>query len=563
MKQLLYTILLCCVVQAAFSQEPEKKNSIPEAMRQPGVTSKQKDKVKHQSGDTKVKDTKNCCCEEEESDCTEMTCSLRKQGLAKDIVYDFKSKDIKLPNDWRKLKKGDWLRLKVMNYNPYLYKLVIDHKDSSVAAVNDGKLLGWFLDPANLGGIVANIVTKVKDVPPMVEPLSLYKQAANYEAVIDNRDEIMKVIQKEDPVADTVGKKIVKPTTEDSIEIVQLLQVDQRELIKAKNEAFDEQKNKIEKKLYDISRKFALLRTLYPDCNKFKYLIPIAEIQQIETDMSSFRKKNSMLLDDATNNLNTYNVAGAPYMKLIAREPKLNAADELIRQFYKELAIKVAKIDSAINYKNMGDIIARLETAALLRSCYTSFPLQVTDDVKKINIEFKPRFDSLGLPAYNSQLLLPLVQHKIWGVSSGIHVSLLRNQGFVNKTIPKVQTGADSVYVLTADGQGDVQMGINALAYVGWKGNRDNDKPNYWGISFGAGMSLESKPKPRVLLGGSFITGEKNRIVFTLGLIGGQVSKLSKGYEAGAAYTKPATDFLKDVMTIGGFFSINYSFLSK
>lgn len=270
-----------------------------------------------------------------------------------------------------------------------------------------------------------------------------------------------------------------------------------------------------------------------------------------------------MLLDDATNNLNTYNVAGAPYMKLIAREPKLNAADELIRQFYKELAIKVAKIDSAINYKNMGDIIARLETAALLRSCYTSFPLQVTDDVKKINIEFKPRFDSLGLPAYNSQLLLPLVQHKIWGVSSGIHVSLLRNQGFVNKTIPKVQTGADSVYVLTADGQGDVQMGINALAYVGWKGNRDNDKPNYWGISFGAGMSLESKPKPRVLLGGSFITGEKNRIVFTLGLIGGQVSKLSKGYEAGAAYTKPATDFLKDVMTIGGFFSINYSFLSK
>lgn len=76
-------------------------------------------------------------------------------------------------------------------------------------------------------------------------------------------------------------------------------------------------------------------------------------------------------------------------------------------------------------------------------------------------------------------------------------------------------------------------------------------------------MTIESKPKPRVLLDGSFITGEKNRVLFTHGVIGGPVSKLSNGYEAGAAYTKAATDFLKDVLGVSGFFSINYSFLCK
>jgi hypothetical protein len=536
MKKKIYIILLCCGVQPAFSQ---------------------------------IKT--NCCCEDT-SYCAEMDNSLRqtytdkekKISIVKELIYDFKSKDIKLPEKWQRLKKGDWLRLKVMNYNPYLYKLVIDHKDSSVAAVNDGKLLGWFLDPTNLGNIVANI----KGAGNVTAPQSLVNlmgnmnegngiASAHLQFAFDSTIKSKRLQKKQfDLLASDFEKYKIEATADEIIE-------DQKNKVDAQEKNFKQKSRNIENTQYAISRKFAILRTLYPDdCRSFEKLKDSIKTD-IETPIKQIRADLSQMDDKAAVDFKNYLAQIAPHMETVLKTPVLRVKDSLIKLFYKAFALTVFKADSSINNKNMGDIIARLEAAALLRSCYVSFPMQVTEDIKKITVDFKPWGDSLRLPSYTNTVLLPLVQPKIWGVSSGINISGLSNEGFVNKTIAKVLTGADSVYQLVPDNQGDVQIGINALAYVGWKSNKDNDKPNYWGISFGAGMTIESKPKPRVLLGGSFITGEKNRVLFTLGFIGGPVSKLSNGYEAGAAYNKPATDFLKDVLGVSGFFSINYSFLSK
>jgi hypothetical protein len=504
-----------------------------------------------------AQEAKECCCVET-STCCEMKGGF---DLSKDIsyvVYDFATKNIKLPDGWRKLRKGDFISIKVLNYNPYLYKVSIEGKDSSIFALNDGKLLPWFLDPANLNGIVANLINKVGPVPAPA------KAADNN----NNTELTTVVVSSVKRLSTRSGNKSNKhPNTNsiqvntDSIQVVKI-QADQFKLINQSKKEVNDQKRDIDKMLYDYTKALSVLRKLSPDCDAFRKLMDDEKKTAIENTFDKLRNDNIQKLIAAQQAFDQYQLAMAPYATVTAKTPNLKAADDLVRQFYREFALFSDKIDSALSYKSVSGLITRLESVALLRPCYVSFPIQMAEDMRKISIDFRPRFDTLALPAYTSTLLLPLIQRRVWGVSSGINISGLRNQGFVNKTIPSVRTGADSAYVLTRDNAGDVQLGINALAYIGWK-VKDTDKPDYWGLCFGAGMSIESKPKPRVLLGGSFITGEKNRIVISTGIIAGFVSQLSNAYTAGQSYTKPATDFLKDVVRSSAFISVNYSFLSK
>ena len=88
-------------------------------------------------------------------------------------------------------------------------------------------------------------------------------------------------------------------------------------------------------------------------------------------------------------------------------------------------------------------------------------------------------------------------------------------------------------------------------------------KADYVGLSFGAGISLESKPKPRILLGASYVTGEKNKFVISFGIVAGFVNELSAAFSTTAIYKDVAANYQKDVIRTSSFFSINYSFLNK
>src|SRR5260221_7619390 len=91
----------------------------------------------------------SCCCK------TEPSCIVDgKKIKTNDIVLDFRSKDIGMPDAIKKIRKGEYVRVKVMNYNPYLYKVMINATDSSVAAPVDLSFLPKFLDPGNLSTFV-------------------------------------------------------------------------------------------------------------------------------------------------------------------------------------------------------------------------------------------------------------------------------------------------------------------------------------------------------------------------------------------------------------------------
>lgn len=161
------------------------------------------------------------------------------------------------------------------------------------------------------------------------------------------------------------------------------------------------------------------------------------------------------------------------------------------------------------------------------------------------------------MPSYSTAFQLPWSQKNLWGVSGGIYISGLHSKGYSAEA--SIQNG-DTLYTLIEDNPGKFEFGINALAYIGWRMNETN--PWYLGGSFGTGLSIENKPKPRMFVGISALFGDNSRIVLSLGATIGYVQRLSSLYE-GKKQIPVTEKYMKDELKCNAFFSINYSFLNR
>jgi hypothetical protein len=497
--------------------------------------------------------TQDCCCPVESSCIAD-----GKKINPIDIRFDFKSKDIGDPSDWYRIKKGDYVRLKIMNYNPNLYKILIDAKDSTVAPVISSSFT--FLDPTNLTGIVGNLLEKAGG-PPVAEgkkpllDIDMFKETDDAGRPKNVLNDVYRI--KDCP-------KLADKKTIDTLLCLHDFFQRHTVLVTARNTAIEELKTMIDEKFYNIVRKFSAQHILYPDCNSFKSLASATDISGIESAMQNFRDTIQKQLSLIYKETRIYLIATSPYKSFIQKHEDLSVDDSLVKKFYAEATATLKKYRDDIGYSKVADIILRLELLALNSSCYISFPIYIGDDVKKINLEFKPRFDTLGLPGFATSLTLPPVQRKVWGISGGAFATGLHNDGHNTKIFTQTNPGGglDTLYSIVTDNNGKAQVGINALAYTGWKLN-ENNQPDYMGVCFGAGMSLESKPKPRILLGVSFITGERNRLLLSAGFVAGYVRTLSDAFDTTVNYTQRPSDYLKDILRANAFFSINYGFLTK
>lgn len=534
------------------------------------VSFSQKDSTKQNAAQNK----KECCCEVPPS-CIHEDRRLK----TKDIVIDFRSKDIGIPNDWYKIKKGDYVRIKAANYNPLLYKVVINSKDSSAPVPIDGGFFSFFLDPSNLGTIVANLVEKAGNgaIPEAQKPTfqDVFKsQIFGLEG--GGTGKILKDVYHVDdcpkkPLLDRNGRPVLGKDKQpvfitDTVACLNDIIKKQSILIENRQTVIKNLSGSIEEKVYSYVRSIANTRKLSPDCDVFKNIASAEVIAAIEKAMKDFRAEIRKQQEEIKLESKVYDIAVAEYRAFIVKQQKISVNDSIIRSFYKAADTTLTGYEKKVGYNETAELIGRLEMLSNYSTCFVSLPIYVSNDVKELSIDFNPWNDSLKLQSLSTTLIIPSIQRRIWGVSGGMFLSSLYNDTYNTRTFtqPASGGGTDTLYNVVNDGNGKSQAGINALAYTAWKlRNSNNDRPNYFGVSFGAGMSLEAKPKPRVLLGVSYINGEKNRLMISLGLVGGNVRRLSNVYNVTTNYTQLPGEVTKDVMQLGAFFSVNYSFLSK
>lgn len=123
--------------------------------------------------------------------------------------------------------------------------------------------------------------------------------------------------------------------------------------------------------------------------------------------------------------------------------------------------------------------------------------------------------------------------------------------------------GADGVidenssYRIAAVGKTATPIGLSGMAHF----QRRFQESLSWGISIGAGITAESKPKIVYLLGPSFFVGDKHQFALTVGFAGMQVDHLKTSlYPAGSIYSSRQEDLkYSKNLKLGGFVALTYT----
>lgn len=479
-------------------------------------------------------------------------CSI---SVAQNIVFDFKTKEISFPENKEKLKKSNAVWIQVKNYNPYLYQVVINNADSTVYAFGNSGALNWFLDPSNLSAIAGNI--SALNISPLLNEshkVMLEQSGKEFMVPLSKSGSILQSLLKSSDDSVIITKRIVAATVVPTVE--EKLKQHQT-LADSLYTEITTQMEKLEDSLYTYTRLNAFLQERFPDEKNFTGIG--ATVQKVEAGFMELRKEISVLKVKVNVSHNRYNAEVLPFITESYRNGHHNVrvGDSLIRKFYAEANTIVEKMETASGYAQQKKFVDAIESLQLLSTTYTSAPLYYTSNLKKFKIDIKPWGDSTKLPSYSTAFQLPWSQRNIWGVTGGIYVSALHSKGYSAQA--SIQN-SDTLYTLVEDNPGKLEFGINALAYIGWRMNETN--PWYLGGSFGTGLSIESKPKPRMFVGISTLFGDNSRVLLSAGATIGYVQRLSSLYE-GNKQVPDTEKYMKDALKCSAFVSINYSFLNK
>lgn len=482
----------------------------------------------------------DCCCNIPASTCLDgfnkiETSVMRLDFLTKEMGFNKK-----------KIKRGDAIQFEIVHFNPYLYKVELTADDSTVAVPINGKLASSFLDPSGLSGIVANLSKVVGVVPGAksnTEELSHIDKSTGFE------------IQMEHVKAAFDVEKL-RPRKQDSIDAIDKIQATTEKNIEDRKQKIEDVFNSVNTKFYELRRLFDAQHKLYPDCKDFNVSNNTLSHQQWD----SLRRIIKEQIDASSSELRFYSLAIADYRYLL--KGKQYMADSIITVFY---TTAVTQLNAALvktGYDKEDDMTVQLQLMTQTSSCYRSLPLFLNSDVKKLTLNIKPRYDSLGLYSYSTDFSLPFVQGRIFGVSAGIHLDGLKNNNYAVKTNID-PTVPDTTYSVVEDKSGGIGLGINALAYTGWNISKNGTKADYLGFAFGAGLSIESSVKPRVMLGVAFIGGDRNRFIISSGITVGYVTRLSDAYDVNTKYYVAPSDYTRDITATSFYLSLSYSFLGN
>jgi hypothetical protein len=470
-----------------------------------------------------------------------------------EVIFDFKTKLIAFPKDFWHLKRGDAIQVKVVNFNPFLYQVNINGTDSNYSAVVDNNnLLSAFTSLSNITSLVQGLSAGTGTAAASSSP----QNGNEGVSVVELREQRKQPSPKKDPATQPYPKQL---------ELESLFKK-HSDGIGVFGSNFRLVQSTINETFYQWDHFFAPQRHLYPTCEEFA---------SISKASDSIHQRFQTIQGMVTDLYNSIGTSQRNYLDTVSkffdgiRTPSSNFSqnrfqDSLIRTYYQTALKTITVCDSILSYRVLSATEESIDRMQDVQPCYTSGPIFLTGDSKVVTLSFTPWSDSIHLPTYpNTTFELPWTQRMIWGVSAGIYGATLKSPSYA---VQPSDTTVGAPVKIVPEKRGNAEFGIDALAYLAWHLNPDRyQQYNYLGFSFGAAMSVEASPKPRVMLGLTYVNGRNNRLVITLGAIAGAAPTLSNLYtnlSASYSASAPPTSITVNQVKAGAFLSLNYSFIS-
>ncbi|PTB95893.1 hypothetical protein C9994_09785 [Marivirga lumbricoides] len=190
------------------------------------------------------------------------------------------------------------------------------------------------------------------------------------------------------------------------------------------------------------------------------------------------------------------------------------------------------------------------------QSTYKSIPFQFNGDRSIVNYHITPRKEEFNLQSYSGQLVFPNRQPKFVSVGLSFYFSTLHDEAYSLQGA--LENDTTFRYRFVDEGTSKYEMGIASLIRVGNK--PDSREDIFTHLSFGPGVSLTNKVRPRFLLGGGFSKGVKHMIALDFGGVIGPVDRKSNAINLQELYLEPPNQATISDLKIGFFASIGYHF---
>jgi hypothetical protein len=240
------------------------------------------------------------------------------------------------------------------------------------------------------------------------------------------------------------------------------------------------------------------------------------------------------------------------YRDVIAHSSKIKIRDTEIKQIYNQLINHVGEVLDSINItKYAGLLKDMIEAENNRKHEYVSLPFQLTGDQTKMHITIEPRGEKSSLQTYSTDYVFPRAKNWFMGVGSSFYVSFLHDDAYSTVTI-----STDTSYKVIKENPGTVEIGMQAMMIIGFCPS----DLGYFFASFGPGISISNKVKPRLLLGGGYAFGKRNLITIGVNLIVGAVDRKSEVIQLDTRYVQKPDQITVSRIEYGVSLTVGYVF---
>ncbi len=429
----------------------------------------------------------------------------------KTIKYDFDTKG--LPTPLNKIKVGDFYQIQILNINQNLYKVSINSADTSSSKPQTTPTFGS-LELDVLAKVIAGI--SPLNTTTLVNP---------------NINSFTK--------SQPIGKAKFKFDLNDQIKICNVI----RNTVDVDVKQIDDFKLKVYKERLNALQ-------LSNTTNSLDFAQALKTIENIRKEL-----KNAQKMAEESRNL--YEKFSTDNKKTIDDDPDLTAKDREIKDSYDKSITTLTEAFASVSADKVNELLSML---VLLENnkdnVYTSLPFQFMGEQAKVTISIVPRSDTYNLSSYSTQLIFPsrLKPYTVVGLS--FYGTTLRDDAY--STVETPTSANSSVFSIKQEEDNKVELGIAALLRVGTKFSTNSNFGVH--VSFGPGVSITTKIKPRLLLGGGFSYGKKHMIALDIGGIAGYVDRKSVTVDVSAQYAKKPDPVVVSKIGIGGFASLGYMY---
>lgn len=518
----------------------------------------------------------------------------------------------------KKLRKGDFFCLKLLNVNPYRYNIQVSTKYDTLTPGPAPQLLTEFMDVSKLGSLAASIISASGRFEPKTHnPENVEDIAALGTLILDANGSLTVSDEK---IAEYFSKKN--------------LTASQKINFKAKVSAFQEEIGSEIATQDDLIKKLQELEALYNKVSSCYHAsirgVLNTEFDCISPDSRCFKSADcNCLKEDMENTISQLIKLKSELMVWLKTEGQnADLEEELLKSITNELGDEkytfeyLMKIyDKAYSNFMIAENISHLST-------YNSMPIQVQDDNMELRIDITPKTGSsspqgqkdtkkecqaakccshneltnnspvninissaesatkkpenpndaatkdagktaagsiakeelkLNVPAATFERHLKYkfrTVESFFSYSGGFFVDWLHDENYANK--PTDPANPATTYQLVKESnQSPNKYGIMAAVHAG---RYINHSDFFLQFTAGPALSLGSSLQPRLLVGAGLGWGAKGKFSLNGGLAIGQVKRLSNAFDANAVYVSQQENIYYSSIATKAFIAICYQF---